>query len=89
MFSPGGGLAGRKHGRREGSYIVKGKIKRIISELPVGTWTQNYRENVLETMLAGADKTDEKKKKKKDEDEVICRTTSALLHFVLRLASHL
>lgn len=27
-----------------------------ISELPIGTWTQNYKENVLEQLLHGADK---------------------------------
>ena len=62
-------------GRREGSYTVHGKVKRIsnttllISELPVGKWTQEYKE-VLEKMMAVADADDKKKKtKKKGEEE--------------------
>ena len=43
-------------------YLVSGEISIIddttveISELPVRTWTQNYKENVLEPMLGGTDK---------------------------------
>ena len=49
-------------GKREGSYIVKGKIERInettmlISELPIGKWTQDYK-SFLEGMMTGADKS--------------------------------
>ncbi|XP_076242907.1 DNA topoisomerase 2 [Calliopsis andreniformis] len=44
-------------------YIVNGEISVIgpdkveITELPVGTWTQTYKETVLEPMLHGTDKT--------------------------------
>lgn len=40
-------------------YVVSGEIAIIggnrveITELPVGTWTQNYKENVLEPMVHG------------------------------------
>ncbi|KAL3807608.1 hypothetical protein ACHAXA_002546 [Cyclostephanos tholiformis] len=49
-------------GKREGSYIVKGKIERIndttllISELPIGKWTQDYK-SFLEGMMTGAEKS--------------------------------
>lgn len=42
-----------------GRYVISGELaimdddKIEISELPVGTWTQNYKENVLEPMLHG------------------------------------
>jgi DNA topoisomerase-2 len=48
-------------GKKEGSYIVKGKIERtndttlLITELPVGKWTQDYKA-FLEGMVAGTDK---------------------------------
>ncbi|RZF39640.1 hypothetical protein LSTR_LSTR001161 [Laodelphax striatellus] len=44
-------------------FVVNGEIGIIndtrleITELPVGTWTQNYKESVLEVMLHGGDKT--------------------------------
>lgn len=43
----------------DGRYVLSGEIsildddKLEISELPVGTWTQNYKENILEPMLHG------------------------------------
>ncbi|XP_044734745.1 DNA topoisomerase 2 isoform X2 [Chrysoperla carnea] len=43
-------------------YVVSGEISILdddkieITELPVGTWTQNYKENVLEPMLHGSEK---------------------------------
>jgi DNA topoisomerase II len=46
----------------DGRYITVGSAaildgqKLEISELPIGTWTQNYKENTLETLLHGADK---------------------------------
>ena len=49
-------------GKREGSYIVKGKIERIddttllITELPIGKWTQDYK-SFLEGMMTGNEKT--------------------------------
>ena len=49
-------------GKREGSYIVKGKIERttdttlLITELPIGKWTQDYKA-FLESMMTGTDKT--------------------------------
>jgi len=49
-------------GRREGSYIVRGKIERtddttlVISELPIGKWTQDYK-TFLEEMMTGTDKS--------------------------------
>ncbi|XP_076297537.1 DNA topoisomerase 2 isoform X2 [Lasioglossum baleicum] len=44
-------------------YVVNGEISVIgpdkveITELPIGTWTQAYKETVLEPMLHGTDKT--------------------------------
>ncbi|KAL7552981.1 hypothetical protein ACHAWF_016218 [Thalassiosira exigua] len=49
-------------GKREGSYIVKGKIERmddttlLITELPLGKWTQDYK-SFLEGMMTGSDKS--------------------------------
>lgn len=49
-------------GKREGSYIVKGKIERtndttlLITELPIGKWTQDYKA-FLEGMMTGTDKS--------------------------------
>mmetsp|Transcript_15374 Transcript_15374/g.31098 ORF Transcript_15374/g.31098 Transcript_15374/m.31098 type:complete len:1416 (+) Transcript_15374:116-4363(+) len=49
-------------GSREGSYFVKGRIERIddtsllITELPIGKWTQDYKA-FLETLMAGTDKS--------------------------------
>ena len=49
-------------GKREGSYIVKGKVERVnetsmlISELPIGKWTQDYK-SFLEGMMTGTDKS--------------------------------
>lgn len=43
-------------------YVISGEISKLererieITELPVGTWTQNYKENVLEPMLHGSEK---------------------------------
>ncbi|CAG9816212.1 unnamed protein product [Phaedon cochleariae] len=43
-------------------YVVSGEIAILdndtveITELPIGTWTQNYKENVLEPMTNGSDK---------------------------------
>lgn len=62
--------------KKRGSYIVQGKIKRInnttliITELPIGKWTQDYKEKVLEKMLTG-DKVNDKKKKKGDEENLV------------------
>lgn len=44
-------------------YVISGEISVIgpdkieITELPIGTWTQVYKETVLEPMLHGSDKT--------------------------------
>ncbi|XP_025075601.1 DNA topoisomerase 2 isoform X2 [Pogonomyrmex barbatus] len=44
-------------------YVISGEISVIgpdkveITELPIGTWTQTYKETVLEPMLHGTDKT--------------------------------
>ncbi|XP_032456778.1 DNA topoisomerase 2 isoform X2 [Nasonia vitripennis] len=44
-------------------YVISGEISIIgpdkveITELPIGTWTQAYKETVLEPMLHGSDKT--------------------------------
>ncbi|KAL7483431.1 hypothetical protein ACHAW6_009076 [Cyclotella cf. meneghiniana] len=60
-----GGFTGEiiaESGIREGSYIVKGKIERtddttlLITELPIGKWTQDYKA-FLEGMMTGSDKT--------------------------------
>ena len=53
-------------GKRQGSYIVRGKIERLndttllISELPIKKWTQDYKQ-FLEEMLVGAEKKEDKK----------------------------
>lgn len=44
-------------------YVINGEISVIapdkveITELPIGTWTQTYKETILEPMLHGTDKT--------------------------------
>eukprot|EP00579_Thalassiosira_antarctica_P002668 CAMPEP_0201875748 /NCGR_PEP_ID=MMETSP0902-20130614/7629_1 /ASSEMBLY_ACC=CAM_ASM_000551 /TAXON_ID=420261 /ORGANISM="Thalassiosira antarctica, Strain CCMP982" /LENGTH=1508 /DNA_ID=CAMNT_0048402857 /DNA_START=105 /DNA_END=4631 /DNA_ORIENTATION=+ len=49
-------------GKREGSYIVKGKIERtddttlLITELPISKWTQDYKV-FLEGMMTGTEKS--------------------------------
>jgi DNA topoisomerase-2 len=49
-------------GKKDGSYTVNGKIERIddttllISELPVGKWTQDYK-TFLEGMVSGSEKS--------------------------------
>ncbi|EED89878.1 DNA topoisomerase [Thalassiosira pseudonana CCMP1335] len=49
-------------GSREGSYIVEGKIERtgdttlLITELPIGKWTQDYK-GFLEGLMIGTDKS--------------------------------
>lgn len=46
----------------ENRYCVSGELALInnnkveITELPVGTWTQNYKESTLEPMLTGTEK---------------------------------
>ena len=43
-------------------FVVSGEVAVLgddtveITELPVGTWTQNYKESVLEPYLLGTDK---------------------------------
>lgn len=43
-------------------YVVSGRLATLgedsveITELPVGTWTQTYKESVLEPYLLGTDK---------------------------------
>ncbi|CAH0545849.1 unnamed protein product [Brassicogethes aeneus] len=39
-----------------GEIAIIGDDKIEITELPVGTWTQNYKENVLEPLLTGSEK---------------------------------
>ena len=47
----------------DGRYVTVGNLSILdgqkveISELPIGTWTQNYKENVLEALLHGAEKS--------------------------------
>lgn len=47
----------------EQKFITSGEVGIIghnkveITELPIGVWTQNYKESVLETMLADTDKS--------------------------------
>ncbi|EJK75837.1 hypothetical protein THAOC_02435 [Thalassiosira oceanica] len=49
-------------GKRQGSYIVRGKIERtsdttlLITELPIGKWTQDYK-GFLEGLMSGTDKS--------------------------------
>jgi hypothetical protein len=61
-------------------YVVSGEVRVIdeasveITELPIGTWTQNYKESQLEPMLYGNEKEAEKAKpakgkKKADDDD--------------------
>ncbi len=57
----------RKGGKEAGTYIVSGVIEQvdeqtiIISELPVGKWTTDYKQ-FLETMVIGAEKEDKEDK---------------------------
>ena len=62
-------------GKREGSYIIKGRIERLddttlkITELPIKKWTQDYK-RFLEIMMVGEEKaTKGKKDTKKDAKE--------------------
>jgi len=47
----------------ETRYVINGEVSIIddktieITELPIKTWTQTYKEQVLEPMLLGTDKT--------------------------------
>ena len=62
-------------GRKERSYTLRGNIKRtskttlLITELPAGRWTQDYKEKILEKMMEGADKSNKKKKGEEKESE--------------------
>lgn len=40
-----------------GEVGIIGRDRVEITELPVGVWTQNYKENVLEAMLTDSDKS--------------------------------
>lgn len=40
-----------------GEVGIVGQSKVEITELPVGVWTQNYKENVLEAMLNDSEKS--------------------------------
>lgn len=46
----------------DGRYVIAGNVQVVqgdkieITELPVGTWTQNFKENVLEPLLHGTEK---------------------------------
>ena len=73
-------------GKREGSYIVRGKIERIndttlkITELPIKKWTQDYK-MFLEGLMLGdtSSKTTAKKGKKGDDDEDDAKKTKAAI----------
>jgi len=49
-------------------YVLSGEVRVLddttveITELPIGVWTQNYKESVLEPMLYGNEKEKEKEK---------------------------
>lgn len=55
------GFKGEIESYGDSRYIVNGEIAIIsdnrleITELPVGTWTQTYKENVMEPLLHGVD----------------------------------
>lgn len=57
------GFKGVIHELGQNQYLVSGEVSLIdkntieITELPVRTWTQAYKESVLEPMLQGSDKT--------------------------------
>lgn len=57
------GFKGVIHELGQNQYLVSGEVSVIdkntieITELPVRTWTQSYKETVLEPMLQGTDKT--------------------------------
>uniref|UniRef100_H3DLE0 DNA topoisomerase 2 n=1 Tax=Tetraodon nigroviridis TaxID=99883 RepID=H3DLE0_TETNG len=57
------GFKGVIHELGQNQYLVSGEVSVIdkntveITELPVRTWTQAYKESVLEPMLQGSDKT--------------------------------
>ncbi|XP_020494298.2 DNA topoisomerase 2-beta [Labrus bergylta] len=57
------GFKGLLHELGQNQFLVSGEVSVIdrntieITELPVRTWTQSYKESVLEPMLQGTDKT--------------------------------
>ncbi|XP_011505758.1 PREDICTED: DNA topoisomerase 2 isoform X2 [Ceratosolen solmsi marchali] len=66
-------------------YVISGEISIIgpdkveISELPIGTWTQAYKETVLEPMLHGSDKTPPMITDYKEYN------TDTMVHFIITL----
>lgn len=67
------GFTGQIDKIKTGSYCISGKIERVddetllISELPVKSWTQDYKQ-FLEQMMTGEDKKATKKTKKETKD---------------------
>ena len=61
----------------KGCYQVISKDKIRITELPIGTWTQDYKE-FLESLLASANK-DKAKDKDKDKDKKSKKTSEILI----------
>ena len=57
-------------------FVITGEIGRLennkyeISELPIKVWTQPYKESVMEPLLNGKEKKEEKGKDKKEEKGV-------------------
>ena len=60
-------------------YLIRGKYEKIgndkikITELPIGTWTQDYKEFLESLVISGKDKT---KDKDKDKDKVKAKSTA-------------
>ncbi len=61
----------------KGCYQVISKDKIRITELPIGTWTQDYKE-FLESLLASANK-DKTKEKEKEKDKKSKKTSEILI----------
>ncbi len=60
-------------------YLIRGKYEKIgndkikITELPIGTWTQDYKEFLESLIISGKDKT---KDKDKDKDKAKAKSTA-------------
>lgn len=57
-----------------GEIGLVGSTKLEITELPIGTWTQGYKESVMEALLHGGDK-------EKDKTPPLIRRVSFLFYF--------
>jgi len=70
-------------GKREGSFVIKGKIERtddktlVISELPIRKWTQDYKVFLEGMLVFNADEAIKEKKKEKVKNTKMKKLTKA------------